>query len=347
MNEEKTALLQTEDLHKARSIMNKAVYRRSTMLALAWYIFDLCLYLAPMLGIFIVNNNWLKILFGLIAGIAVSNMFVWAHDAAHGTLFKNKILSEILGTIFMLPSLNIYKLWCYGHNKVHHGFTGFVSLDWIWRPLTREEYRAQSSYQKFSYRLERNLYTCAWHYLVKVWWDKMIFFKPGNLSPKERIALLLSKYVTAVFAITLGIMLYVYSGIIGVITGLIMPFLIFNYFIAFYVYLHHTHPKVAFFDKRQEWNHAVGMIQCTTVIRCPWWVELLNHNILIHTPHHIDTRIPFYHLQQAYHDLKLHYFKYINEYQFNWREVAKIFKQCKFYDYQAKKWYSFAEIDAI
>jgi len=71
---------------------------------------------------------------------------------------------------------------------------------------------------------------------------------------------------------------------------------------------------------------------------------LLNHNILIHTPHHIDVRIPFYHLKRAYTDLRQHYHQYMHEYQFSWREVAKTFKQCKLYDYKAKKWYGFKEI---
>jgi hypothetical protein len=33
---------------------------------------------------------------------------------------------------------------------------------------------------------------------VKVWWDKMLLFKPTNLQPKEKAALLLSKWVVAV-----------------------------------------------------------------------------------------------------------------------------------------------------
>jgi omega-6 fatty acid desaturase (delta-12 desaturase) len=179
---------------------------------------------------------------------------------------------------------------------------------------------------------------------VKVWWDKMLLFKPTNLQPKEKAALLLSKWVVAVFAIILAAALYIFAGVVGVIAGLIMPFLIFNYFIAFYVYLHHTHPEVTFFDERQEWNHAIGMIQCTTVIRCSRWWELLNHNILIHTPHHIDVRIPFYHLKRAYGDLQQDYHQYMHEYRFSWGEVSKIFKQCKLYDYKAKKWYGFEKI---
>ena len=51
-----------------------------------------------------------------------------ADDAAHGALFTSEGVSEVLGTLAMAPSLNLYRLWVYGHNKVHHGFTSLTSL---------------------------------------------------------------------------------------------------------------------------------------------------------------------------------------------------------------------------
>lgn len=335
--------LEATDLSKARKTITKNAYKRSDKVAFAWYFIDLMLYLLPLYGVFAVHNNWLKLLFGLLTGIAVSNLFVWAHDAAHGSLIKNKLLEEILGTIFMLPSFNIFKLWCYGHNKVHHGFTAFTPIDWIWRPLTLSEYEALSRGQRFIYRLERNMYTCALHYLLKIWWSKMLFFKPTNLKSSELTFLWLNKMAVLVFALLLTGVTYYFAGIIGVIAAVILPFIIFNYFIAFYIYLHHTHPDIPFFDERKDWNHAIGMLQSTTVIRCHWLVELLNHNILIHVPHHIDVRIPFYNLKSAYADIKINYGDYINEYQFSWRAVANIFQQCKLYDYRTKIWYSFKQ----
>ena len=130
-------------LGTVRSTFSPSVYERSHTKALAYLVFDLALYALFIIGVFIAPNIGFKVVCGLLAGCAVAFLFVWAHDAAHGALFKSEVVAEILGTMAMLPSLNMYRLWTYGHNKVHHGFTSFSPVDWIWKPLTPAEVNAR------------------------------------------------------------------------------------------------------------------------------------------------------------------------------------------------------------
>ncbi|MHB1579262.1 MAG: fatty acid desaturase family protein [Acidithiobacillus ferrooxidans] len=116
-------------LQTIRDVIRPERYQRSTGIALAWYMFDAIFYLSAITGALLAGPWWLKLLFGLLAGSAVASMFVWAYDAAHGALFQSKRTAEILGTIFMLPSLNMYRLWAFGHNRVHHGFTSLSTID--------------------------------------------------------------------------------------------------------------------------------------------------------------------------------------------------------------------------
>ena len=97
------------------------------------------------------------------------------------------------------------------------------------------------------------------------------------------------------------------GGLVGVLAGVLIPFIVFNYFIALFVFLHHTHPEVPFFDNRPEWSNTIGQLYCSIVVRCSRLSELLIHNIMIHVPHHVDSKIPFYHLKQAYADLQREY----------------------------------------
>jgi omega-6 fatty acid desaturase (delta-12 desaturase) len=76
--------------------------------------------------------------------------------------------AELLGTVLMLPSMNMYRLWSHGHNRVHHGFTSYTPVDWIWRSLTPELYAAKSRWGRAVYRLGRNPLTCALPYLLRV-----------------------------------------------------------------------------------------------------------------------------------------------------------------------------------
>jgi len=270
-------------------------------------------------------------------------MFVWAHDAAHGALFGPAWPAEVLGTVAMLPSMNMYRLWSHGHNRVHHGFTSYTPIDWIWRPLTPDAYATKSRWGRLLYRLERTPYTCALHYLLRVWWAGMVMFRPDRRS-RERLAFAVNKLITLVFAIALSATAYRFGGgVMGIVAGVVVPFIVFNYFIALFVYLHHTHPDVPFFDHRPEWSNTIGQVYCSIVVRCSWLTELLVHNIMIHTPHHVDPRIPFYRLQQAYVDLQREYNAYLHEYRFRWATVRGIFRRCQLYDFEKKVWYSYRE----
>jgi acyl-lipid omega-6 desaturase (Delta-12 desaturase) len=330
-------------LSNVRGVIDKSRYERSFSKAISWYAFDLILYLLTMWLVFATDSTWLKLLGGFLGGLVVSMMFVWAHDAAHGTLFKSKRLAEWLGTIFMLPSLNMYRMWCFGHNRVHHSFTSFKGMDYVWIPLTPQEYYALKWHQKLFYRIKRFPLTCAVHYLVDIWLNGMIRYNPGKDS-KEKAYYRNNKLLSLVFFLGFSALAYYFAGgVLGIVFAVILPFIIFNYVIALFVYLHHTHPEIPFFDERSEWNHAIGGLCCSTVVRCSKIGEMFTHNIMVHVPHHVDLRVPFYHLHNAYEDLKKHYADCIFEYKFKWSTVFGIFKQCKLYDYNLKKWYTFSE----
>jgi omega-6 fatty acid desaturase (delta-12 desaturase) len=282
-----------------------------------------------------------KLLGGGLAGIATSMLFIWGHDAAHGALFKSEKVAEFFGTIAMLPSLNTYRLWVYGHNKSHHGFTSLTTLDWVWRPLTRAEYTDLSRWKRFWYRLERSLLGCAWHYIHKIWWNVMVRSNPGR-TVQQRREYRNSKLFVLAYALIMSILAFFFAGgLLGIVCVVILPFIVFNYFIAFFVYLHHTHPDIPFIDQKKQWSHPVGYLYCSTVIHTSKLWQTLMHHIMIHTPHHVDMRIPFYNLPQAYEALKSNYGQYIHEYNFSWKEVSKIFKNCKLYDYDKHQWSSF------
>ncbi len=328
----------------ARTVIPERCYKRSYVKNFFWYFFDLFLFLCGLTLIFSSFSLKLKVVGSLISGLSTAMLFVWAHDAAHGALFKNNKVAEILGTIAMLPSLNVYRLWSFGHNKVHHGFASFSPIDWIWRPLTVSEYQSLSKIQQALYRVERCFFTSAFHYLRRVWWQQMLRFNPGK-NNKEKSYYQQGKMFTVLYALLLSIVSYFFAdGVSGILLAVIVPFIIFNYFIAIIIYLHHTHPSMPFFNLKNEWSHSVSALFCSTIIHCSKLSRLLLHNIMIHIPHHLDPRIPFYNLPYAHNALKEKYGFYFHEYRFKLHEVLSIFKQCKLYDFENKLWMTFKEL---
>ncbi len=330
-----------KDLSEVRKKINPKAYRHSSAQILFWCGFDFVFYLATLFAVFVIANPFAKLFFGFCAGIAASGLFVLAHDAAHGALLRNRKTAEVLGTVFMLPALNVYRLWCFGHNRIHHGFTSFSPIDWIWRPLSVEEYANLSSLKRIFYRIERSLYGCGLHYFAKVWWPKMVLFMPGKLKPRDKNLIRLGKAVVVLFAVSLGGLAYYCGGIMTLVAALILPFIVFNYVISLIVYLHHTHPNLPFFDEKAQWNHTIGALYCTSIIHSHWLIDVLTHNIMVHTPPHIDIRIPFYRLNLALKGIKEHYGHYLHEYSLNGAGLSTIFKKCKLYNYKTREWLLF------
>ncbi|MCX7123950.1 MAG: fatty acid desaturase [Gammaproteobacteria bacterium] len=333
--------IEAKTLRAVREKIGPIAYQRSRLIIGAWCVLDILFFSLSLLGVILTHQPLLKIFFSLLMGIASSSLFVLAHDAAHGALFRKNWLAELIGTIFMLPALNVYRLWCFGHNRIHHGFTSLSSVDWIWRPLSIEEYQSLSRIKKTMYRVERSLYGCGFHYLAKVWLPKMILFMPGKLAKREKIKLWISKFWVFAYALFMTIIAYHLDGLLGIFTLLVLPFIVFNYVISLIVYLHHTHPEIPFFDAKTEWNHSIGALYCTTVIHSHWLIDCLTHNILTHTPHHVDIRIPFYRLKVAFKSIKMHYSNYLHEYGLNSKVLRHIFRSCKLYDYETHTWHTF------
>ncbi|MFN0090137.1 MAG: fatty acid desaturase [Acidimicrobiales bacterium] len=330
-------------LGQIRTAFSPAVYRRSAAAAFGWLAVDLGFYVLFVALALLAPHPVLAVGAGILAGVAVASLFVWAHDAAHGALFGSARLSEVLGSAAMLPSFNVYRLWVHGHNKVHHGFTSFSPIDWIWRPKTPEEYLAASRPARLVYRIERSLPGCGLHYVLRVWWPGMVRYR-GDAAARRRHRYGPAKALTFGWAAVSGAAAFWAAGITGLVCAVVLPWVVFNYFIAFFVYLHHTHPRTVFYDDRRQWSAPIGQLACSTIVRASRWFEAMTHSILVHTPHHVDTRIPFYRLRQAWGELREHYGHHVVEYRFRWSTVRSIFRSCQLYDFRAQVWLRFRDL---
>jgi omega-6 fatty acid desaturase (delta-12 desaturase) len=79
---------------------------------------------------------------------------------------------------------------------------------------------------------------------------------------------------------------------------LLAPWLVWNHVIGVIVYLQHTGPDLRWHTHRS-WTKYRGQVEGTMNLRAPALLNFFWHNIFLHVPHHVDPRIPFYHLPAA------------------------------------------------
>src|ERR1700730_4902936 len=79
--------------------------------SVAALLFDWSLYgLAVVAGV-VASAIWVKLIAVVVAGTAISMLFILGHDAAHRSLVSGKKLNSVLARLVFLPCLHNYTLW--------------------------------------------------------------------------------------------------------------------------------------------------------------------------------------------------------------------------------------------
>jgi acyl-lipid omega-6 desaturase (Delta-12 desaturase) len=290
------------------------------------------------------SDNPLALLAGwALGGLVIAALFVIGHDAAHGALFRSRRLCHVVGQLAMLPSLHPFETWAYGHNRVHHTFTTCRDFDFVWHPTTRAEYERLSLAWKLVHRIEWSVVGAGLYYARVIWWGKIMRgTAPGRLTATFRRE---RRGIACYFVLLSAALVAAGWSTYGSVTGAVwmwikvfaVPWMAWNAFIGWTVYLHHIHPEIQWFSRGQ-WRKFRAQVDGSTTIRLPRWAEFFAHNIFFHVAHHVDPRIPFYHLPEATRVLRKRYGGRVREVRYRYRDYVAVTRRCKLYDFETSSW---------
>ncbi|MGI9601326.1 MAG: fatty acid desaturase, partial [Acidimicrobiales bacterium] len=186
------------------------------------------------------------------------------------------------------------------------------------------------------------------YYLREVWWNKMIRLDQpprkwaASIKRDRRMLAITTTFIVAgVFA--LGVLAtgsWVAAAWL-VVKVLVVPFLIFNWFIGFTVYVHHIGTDMPW-PARGEWNKVAAQVDSTKVFRIPRVFDFFFHGIFLHVPHHVDQRIPCYHLDEATDAIEAAFPHRIADAKLGARDYVATTRACKLYDFDNGRWHTYA-----
>lgn len=320
--------------------------QRSTGLALLIFVADILVYIATVAGAIFLENVTLGILCSVIAGLKISSLFVIAHDAAHDSFTSSRVLNKVIARISYLPSFHNYSLWLIAHNRLHHQLTNLKGVN-SWSPLSKEEYDALPAWRRMVERFYRSPAGICFNYLIERWWkDK--FFPYKRIIGKFRAAYWVDFLLVFTYLISfIGLLVYAgkelshTSPVEVLILGFIIPFTIFNFMVGFSVYQQHTHENVPWFKSEEEREKFGGPEDITIHVRYPYWYNVISHNVMEHTAHHVDPRIPLYQLAKAQNALGKVLGDKMITVRFSLKGFLQTMAKCKLYDYENHCWFDF------
>jgi omega-6 fatty acid desaturase (delta-12 desaturase) len=329
-------------------ILPESVYENPTALGILYFARDVALCAVAFAALVATDRPLFLVPLWIFAALSISALFIVGHDAAHGALFKSKRLSYVIGQLAMLPSLHVYEAWVFGHNRIHHGHTTREAMDYVWHPVTPEAYRAMSLSQRLLHRLKWSALGAGVYYGWDIWWRNMMNFQPpqkiaADVRRDRRIV------VTYAASVSLALLIagaYVYGSALGALwlwlKVFAIPFVLWNYSIGMAVYVHHISPEILWHGRR-EWTRFKGQMEGTTILRVPAWLNFFYHNIFLHVPHHVDMRIPFYHLGEASAVIRAKFGDVVREQSYGLRDYLRATRACKLFDFATGTWLDYGQ----
>lgn len=292
-----------------------------------------------------------------IASYKAGRLFEVGHDACHGSYTPDASLNRWIGRLAFLPSLHVYSLWRFGHNLMHHGYSNLRGKDFVWVPLTCVEYRALPRRHRALHRLYRHHSGIGIpaYYIIELWAPRLIVPRREHWRaalPGLRIDLALM--IGFAGAMTAAAFLAAWwtapeggpvlaPALARLLAALVVPFVYTAGMVGFVVYFNHTHPDIPWYRDAADWDFARAQMEETTCLRFRLGGYVFGiEGIMSHTVHHIDPRVPLYHLREARDCISRILGPLLVDYRFTLRDCAAIMRACKLYDYDNQCWMSFA-----
>ncbi len=331
---------------QVRAAMPGDVRRRSLLFAVAVVAPSLTVYLAAWV-LTIVAPWWLWPVLSPLTGVAAGLLFVLAHDAAHDALTPYRALNSIVGRILFLPAWHCLIGWVHAHNHIHHGWTNYQPRDYVWAPLSLAEYQALPRWKRFLVRLYRHWPGFGFYYLDELLIKKIWRVEPDTRRWKVRLRWWLDDLFVAAGVVGQSFLALVIARRFGVTThpalvivaAQVVPCLVALWLVGFVTYLQHTHPSIPWFQDLDEWTFYTGQVLGTAHTDFARGINRAIHNIMEHTAHHVDPRIPLYRLAHAQEKLADKHPPV--RHNFTWRSFAYLQRTCQLYDFEQHCWLSY------
>ena len=319
----------------------------STTRALALVTLDLVLFAVFLADAVLLRHPWLQLLCAATCGLVIGRLFILGHDACHQSLTRHRTLNRWIGRLVFLPSLTPYSLWEVGHNVVHHGYTNLRGFDFVWQPRSLDEFRSLPRGRQVLERIYRSGWAPWLYYLVEIWWARLLFPNRSHMPTRRAVFIGDGLLVSAFAALWIaGLVLAAKATGQSVLwlelVGFVVPFLVWNGLIGFVVYVHHTHPGVAWYEDKKTWAAAQPFVSTTVHLTFRSAMGSFLHNIMEHTAHHVDMSVPLYRLPEAQALLERELAGHIVVQPFSWRWYADTARRCKLYDFASRRWTDFS-----
>jgi omega-6 fatty acid desaturase (delta-12 desaturase) len=230
----------------------------------------------------------------LAAGFLV-RVFVVFHDCAHGSLLPSRRANMMLGSALGMLVLSPFVRWRHDH-AVHHATAGDLDRRGVGDiiTLTVDEYAARSWRGRLGYRMLRNPFVMfgLGPIIAMVIGPRIV---ARGARPRMRNSVLATDAVLV--ALVGGL-----CWLMGWADFLIVwaPAAILAGSVGIWLFYVQHQFEDTYWQNDGEWSYADAALRGSSYLKLPPVLQFFTGNIGLHHVHHLNARIPNYHLQRAH-----------------------------------------------
>ena len=242
-------------------------------------------------------SYFLTLFLSVFAAGFLVRIFIIFHDCGHGSFFRSKLLSRIVGIITGIMTFTPYHKWTHEH-KEHHATVGNLDKRGVGdvKTLTIEEFLKLSPWKRFVYRFYRHplfLFGLA-PFLVFVFVNRL----PKKFtSSKEHIYLHLTNLALVV---TIILMMWLIGWKAYLLIQLPVLYIASVHGVWLF-YVQHQYENVVW-ARADEWNYKDIALEGSSYFKLPKVLQWFTGNIGFHHIHHLSPKIPNYKLPECYNE---------------------------------------------
>lgn len=256
-----------------RSALPEGCLRGSLTQATAIFLAVALAYGSSFAGVLWADALAAKLAFSLANGLFIGLLFIIGHDCCHGSFTLYARLNAVLGRIAFLPSLHTFVCWELGHNRLHHGWTNLRGKDYVWTPFSVEDFYRWPAWRRVLERFYRSPLGVGWYYAIEIWWKRLLFPPAHEAAKLRRFAYGCDRGAVLCFFVA-EIALVTWLAPAGewgatMLLAVVLPQAIWHWLMGFVIHLHHTHPRVVWFDDEAEWSIFAVQVRGTVHVVFP------------------------------------------------------------------------------